>query len=251
MGKHRAPARIRPIGRRTAALTLASAAPLSAILISAGPATADSQPVGNRFVIEPSAPVGDNIAFASLPLWSATALVADPDSAAPAPTDSVDATRPDQDPQTPVTDNRIHIGNLQMERPDWLPPEYAAQINDATGDAKTALSQGIQSGGTDRARSDHVADTMIGDALIGASVGATLASPLAATSALVGAASGFIAGIPFLPAGLVVVPVIGAAIGYGVIAVPAAAAGAAVGAAVGAIEGAVTPIPLQEQPTIA
>ncbi|MEV4236544.1 MULTISPECIES: hypothetical protein [unclassified Nocardia] len=248
MGKHRATARIRPIRRRTAALTLASAAPLSAILISAAPATADSQPLDNRFVVEPSAPVGDNIALAPLPLWSATALVADPN---PDPTDSVDTTGPDQGPQMLVTDNRIHIGNLQMDRPDWLPSEYAAQINDASGGAKTALSQGIQSAGTDRARSDHVADTMIGDAIIGASVGATLASPLAATSAVVGAAAGFIAGIPFLPAGLVVVPVIGAAIGYAVIAAPAAAAGAAVGAAVGAIEGAATPIPLQEQPATA
>ncbi len=251
MGKHRATARIRPLGRRTAALTLASAAPLSAILISAGPASADSQPVGNRFVVEPSAPVGDNIMFASLPLWSATAPVADPNSAAPAPIDTVDATPPDQGPQMPVTDNHIRIGNLQMDRPDWLPPEYAAQINDASGGAKTSLSQGIQATGLDRARSDHMADTMISDAVIGASVGATLASPIAATSAVVGAASGFIAGIPFLPAGLVVVPVIGAAIGYAVIAVPAAAAGAAVGAAVGAIEGSVTPIPLQEQPAIA
>ncbi|MGY4100785.1 hypothetical protein ACW2Q0_14705 [Nocardia sp. R16R-3T] len=248
MGKHRAPARIRPIGRRTAALTIASAVPLSAILISAGPASAESQSLGNGFVVEPSAPVDDNIAFAAWSLWSTAAPVADPNSAAP---DSVDATPPDQEPQLPVTDNRIHIGNLQMDRPDWLPAEYAAQINDATGGAKSALSQGIQSTGIDRARSDHMADTMIGDAVIGASVGSTLASPLAATSAVVGAASGLIAGIPFLPAGLVVVPVIGAAIGYAVIAVPAAAAGAAVGAAVGAVEGSVTPIPLQEQPAIA
>ncbi|WP_433622717.1 hypothetical protein [Nocardia sp. CA-120079] len=236
------------MGRRTAALTLASAAPLSAILISAAPATADSQPLDNRFVVEPWAPIDGNIAFAPLPLRSAAALVADPNPTAP---DSVDATQPEQAPQLSVTDNRIRIGNLQMDRPDWFPPEYAAQINDASKGAKTTLSQGIQAAGIDRDRADHVADTMIGDAVIGASVGSTLMSPIAATSAMVGAASGFIAGIPFLPAGLVVVPVIGAAIGYAVIALPAAAAGAAVGAAVGAIEGAVTPIPPQEQPAIA
>lgn len=247
MGKHRA---TRPICRRTAALTMASAVPLSAILISAAPATADSQPFGKGHIVEPSAPVGDNITFAPALLHSTAALVADENSAAHAANDSVDATQPDQGPQLPVTANHIRIGNLQMDRPDWLPTEYAAQINDASAGTESSLSQGIQSMGVERARSDRIAGAVIGDAIIGASVGATLASPLAATSAVVGAASGVIAGIPFAPAGLIVVPVIGAAIGYGVIAAPAAAAGAAVGAAVGAIEGSVAPLPPQEQPTI-
>ncbi|WP_051181813.1 hypothetical protein [Nocardia vinacea] len=252
MGIHQSTPRTRPICRRTAALALASAVPLSVILISAAPATAESQPLGNPtpygFVVEPSAPVDGNIAFAPLALRSAAALVADPDSAAPAPTDSVDAPQPDQSAQPSVAPvNRIRIGNLQVDRPDWLAPEQAAQINDASAGTGAALSQGIQSMGVDRARSDHMADVIIGDAIIGASVGSTVASPLAATSAIVGAGAGLIAGIPFLPAGLIVVPIIGAAIGYGVIAAPAAAAGAAVGAAVGAIDGAVSPIPPQEQ----
>ncbi|MEV6139220.1 hypothetical protein AB0L63_24820 [Nocardia sp. NPDC051990] len=252
MGKHRQAARTRPIHRRTVALASVSAVPLSAILISATPATADSQPLGNPtpfgFVVEPSAPVDDNIAFAASPLRSATALVADPK---PTATETVDATQPDPGIQTSaIPDNRIRIGNLQLDRPDFLPLDLAAQINDASAGTEAQLSQGIQSMGFERARSDRIASAVIGDALIGASVGATLASPLAATSAMVGAASGLIAGIPFLPAGLVVVPVIGAAIGYGVIAAPAAAAGAAVGAAVGAIDGAISPMPPQEQPAI-
>ncbi|MEV5837283.1 hypothetical protein [Nocardia sp. NPDC052112] len=252
MGIHQATPRTRPICRRTAALALAGAVPLSAILISAAPATADSQPLGNPtpygFVVEPSAPVDGDIAFAPSALRSAAALIADPDSAETTPTDGVDATQPEQGPQPFVAPvNRIRIGNLQIDRPDWLAPEQAAQINDASAGTKAALSQGIQSFGVERTRSDHMADTIIGDAIIGASVGSTVASPLAATSAVVGAAAGLIAGIPFLPAGLIVVPVIGAAIGYGVIAAPAAAAGAAVGAAVGAIDGAVSPIPPQEQ----
>ncbi|WP_327096613.1 hypothetical protein OIE68_43040 [Nocardia vinacea] len=249
MGTQKPAAQIRPICRRTAALAFASVVPLSVILISTAPATADPQPLGiptpYGFVAEPSAPIADNTVFAPSPLWSATAFVADPDPAAPAPTDN--AAQPDQGAQ--ASTNRVSVGNIQIDRPDWLSPEQATQINDASAGTETALSQGLQSVGVERARSDHIADAVIGDAIVGAAVGATVSTPLAATSAVVGAVSGLVAGLVFAPAGLVVVPVIGAAIGYAVIATPFAAAGAAVGAAVGAIDGAVSPIPAQEQPT--
>ncbi|WP_433756299.1 hypothetical protein [Nocardia sp. CA-135398] len=251
MGTHKPAAQIRPICRRTAAFALASAVPLSVILIGTAPATADAQTLGNPTpygFAEPSAPIDDNAAFAPLPLRSATTFVADPDPAAPAPTDN--AAQPDQGPPASAAPtNRVSVGNIRIDRPDWLSPEQATQINDASAGTEAALSQGLQSVGVERTRSDHIADAVIGDALVGAAVGATVSTPLAATSAVVGAVSGLVAGLVFAPAGLVVVPVIGAAIGYTVIAAPFAAAGAAVGAAVGAIDGAVSPIPPQEQPT--
>ncbi|WP_157110726.1 hypothetical protein [Nocardia anaemiae] len=245
MGTPKPAARLRPICQRTAALALASAVPLSVILIGTAPATAEPQTHGNPtpygFVAEPSAPID-----APLPLWSATAFVADPDPAAPAD----NAAQPDLVPQpSAAPTNRISVGNIQIDRPDWISPEQATQINDASAGTEAALSQGLQSVGVERARSDHIADAVVGDAIVGAAVGATVSTPLAATSAVVGAVSGLVAGLVFAPAGLVVVPVIGAAIGYAVIAAPFAAAGAAVGAAVGAIDGAVSPIPPQEQLT--
>ncbi|WP_433598804.1 hypothetical protein ACQPXH_24315 [Nocardia sp. CA-135953] len=254
MGKHRPTRPVRLIRRRTATLVLASALPLSAALISTTPASAESQPLGTAtpswtpyglaLIADPSAPVDDPAVFAALPLRDATASVAEPDATVPG---SPNAAQPEQVPQAT---NHIRVGNIQVDRPDFLPPELATQINDASAGTESALSQGLQSAGVERARSDQIASAVVGDAVVGASVGSTLASPLAATSAVVGAGAGLIAGIPFLPAGLVVVPIIGAAIGYAVIAVPAAAAGAAAGAAVGVVHGAVTPIPTEEQPTI-
>ncbi|MEV2223949.1 hypothetical protein AB0E01_29285 [Nocardia vinacea] len=257
MGTHRPTRPVRPIRRRTAALVLASALPLSAALISTSPASAESQPLGTAtlsqtpfglaLIADPSAPVDEPAVFAPLPLRDATATVAEPDATVP---DSPNTAQPEQVPQAPIVTNRIRIGNIQVDRPDFVPPELATQINDASAGTESALSQAMQSAGVERARSNQIASAVVGDALVGASVGSTLASPLAATSAVVGAAAGLIAGIPFLPAGLVVVPVIGAAIGYAVIAIPAAAAGAVAGAAVGVVHGAVTPIPTEEQPTI-
>ncbi|MFE9323454.1 hypothetical protein ACIHDR_40820 [Nocardia sp. NPDC052278] len=227
---------------------------MSAALISTTPASAESQPLGAAtlsptpyglaLIADPSAPVDDPAAYTHLPLHDATAPVAEPDATVP---DIPNAAQPEQVPQAT---NRIRIGNIQVDRPDFLPPELAAQINGASTATEGALSQGLQSVGVERARSDQIASTVVGDAVVGASVGSTLASPLAATSAVVGAGAGLIAGIPFLPAGLVVVPIIGAAIGYAVIAIPAAAVGAVAGAAVGVVHGAVTPIPTEEQPTI-
>ncbi|WP_157124266.1 hypothetical protein [Nocardia pseudovaccinii] len=257
MGKHRPTHPVRLIRRRTATLVLASALPLSAALTSTTPANAESQPLGTAtlsrtpyglaHIADPSAPVDDPAVFTTLPLRDATAPVAEPDATVP---DMPNAAQPDQVPQAPLATNRIRIGNIQVDRPDFLPPDVADQINGASMATEGALSQGLQSMGVERARSDQIASTVVGDAVVGASVGSTLASPLAATSAVVGAAAGLIAGIPFLPAGLVVVPIIGAGIGYAVIAIPAAAVGAAAGAAVGVVHGAVTPIPTQEQPAI-
>ncbi|MFE3025081.1 hypothetical protein ACFXG3_13200, partial [Nocardia tengchongensis] len=58
---------------------------------------------------------------------------------------------------------------------------------------------------------------------------------------VIGVVSGLVAGLPFAPIGLVVVPVVGAALGYAFVAVPFAALGAGVGAAVGAADGFISP----------
>ncbi|WP_054812810.1 hypothetical protein [Nocardia arizonensis] len=134
-------------------------------------------------------------------------------------------------------EGKIRVGSVQVDAPTWLPADITAQVNDNAAGAEASLAQVLDSAGFDPARSDRIASQVVGDAAIGASVGSTLASPLASTSAIVGAASGFVAGTPFAPAGWVVVPVLGAAIGYGVIAAPAALVGAAVGAVVGAVVG--------------
>jgi hypothetical protein len=263
MGTHQPAAPVRPICRRAAALVLASAVPLSVALISTAPATAGPRPLdtptlsqtpyGPALVADPSAPADNPAAFAPLPLRNAIASVADTPSAAP---DNTDAVQPSQGPQqldptlvAATPDNRVRVGNIQVDRPDWLAPDQAAQINDASAGTEGALAQALQSAGVERTRSNQVATDVVGDALVGAAVGATVASPLAATSAVVGAVAGLVAGIPFLPGGLVVVPIIGAAIGYAVIAAPAAAIGAAVGAAVGAVDGAISPITTEEPTT--
>ncbi|MET7768400.1 hypothetical protein [Nocardia sp. NPDC005366] len=148
-------------------------------------------------------------------------------------------------PQAPV--DTIRIGDIEVGRPDFIAPEQARQINEGSEGVESSLSDALDSAGVDPARSDRIAEDVIGASVIGASVGATVASPLAATSAVMGAATGLIVGFPFLPAGLVVMPIVCAAIGYAVIAVPAAAIGGGIGAAVGAIEGAVAPLPATPQ----
>ncbi|MFE5286070.1 hypothetical protein ACFRAQ_14000 [Nocardia sp. NPDC056611] len=88
-----------------------------------------------------------------------------------------------------------------------------------------------------------VVDAGVG-AAIGAGIGVGVSAPLAIATGLVGAGLGFVAGIPFLPTGLVVGPLVGAAVGVAVVAGPAAVLGAALGASVGAIVGLTTPLPV-------
>ncbi|WP_051027387.1 hypothetical protein [Nocardia higoensis] len=151
-------------------------------------------------------------------------------------------TEPEPVPPPVLTDNQLRIGSVRVDRPDFIPTDVAVQINDGALAAETGLSDTLDTTGMDPARSDVIAEKVIGDAAIGAVVGNTLSSPLSSAGAMVGAMAGFIAGIPFLPAGLVVVPVIGAVMGYAFVAAPAVAAGALIGGAVGAIEGSLAPL---------
>ncbi|MFE3799871.1 hypothetical protein [Nocardia tengchongensis] len=138
-------------------------------------------------------------------------------------------------------DGTIRIGSASIGRPDWVDPGLTSGINDSYAQTEAMLAQGFDSLGFAPTRSDRMAANALAGALVGNVVAGTVISPLTSTGALVGAAAGFISGIPFLPAGLVVVPVIGAAIGAAVFAIPAAVVGSAIGAGVGALVGALEP----------
>ncbi|MGW4365345.1 hypothetical protein ACWEKT_06840 [Nocardia takedensis] len=189
------------------------------------------------FLVAGAVPVA--VAIAAAPAFATpggTAFVVDEEPAAPAPENAA----------PPVT--TIRVGDIEVGRPDFVPPEIAQQINDTAQGMEDQLSDGLDAAGVDHARSDRIAEDVIGAAAIGASVGSTLSSPIAATSAMIGAATGVIVGFPFLPIGLVIGPVVCGAIGYAVIAAPAMAIGAGIGGVVGAIEGAMAPLPDQGAP---
>ncbi|GAB3208495.1 hypothetical protein GCM10027262_25930 [Nocardia tengchongensis] len=144
-------------------------------------------------------------------------------------------------PADAIPDSAIQIGTVRLEQPFFLTAEQTQQINTASANAEAVLAQALQAAGVDQPRATHVAKKVIGDAAIGAAVGATAASPIASVGAVIGAVSGLVAGLPFAPIGLVVVPVVGAALGYAFVAVPFAALGAGVGAVVGTADGFISP----------
>ncbi|MBO0856559.1 MAG: hypothetical protein J2P18_22660, partial [Nocardia sp.] len=150
----------------------------------------------------------------------------------PDATHSVPAVAPIQAPK-----NTIRIGSALVPRPDMINPEQAAQINDSAARTEAGMAQALDSVGFAPSRSDRIAADTMGSAATGAVVGAAVTSPIAATSALVGGVAGLVTGVVFAPAGLVVMPAVGAAIGAGVITAPSAAVGAALGAGAGAVEG--------------
>ncbi|MFE7797428.1 hypothetical protein [Nocardia sp. NPDC057440] len=251
-----------PFYVRAATYVVASALPLSLTMIGTAPAGADQQlPTGAAIVQTPYGPanIGDPFAStaASFAIPSTNALVAKPIADPAYTVDPAVAPGPDgaapAQAVTPVEalNNRIRIGDVEIDRPEWLNSEQGQQINDAAAGTQAALAQGLTSVGIEPARSDRIAGHVIGSTAVGTAVGASagsmIASPIAFSGAIIGAFAGAIAGLPFAPAGLLVVPVIGAAIGYAMVAAPFIAIGAAVGAAagvgVGAIIGAVDPQP--------
>ncbi|WP_157101133.1 hypothetical protein [Nocardia shimofusensis] len=278
MGKHAAGTHNRPAaGHRSFALrpaTVLLSGAVCAAVVGTTPAAADDRPVVapvGQFPVVPGAaeapahgfsPFGA-IDFGALPRVPAaldqaqanagasipeldrsvlTAMGMAPVAVAPAPAATPIAEPEPPAPPMPLPDNRVRIGSVQVDRPDFVPPDIAAQINDGALAAETGLSDTLDMTGMDPARSDVVAEKMIGNAAIGAMVGNTVSSPISSAGAMVGAMAGFIAGIPFLPAGLVVMPVVGAVMGYAFVAAPAVAAGALIGGAVGAIEGSMVPL---------
>ncbi|WP_194814924.1 hypothetical protein [Nocardia sp. XZ_19_385] len=211
--------------RRRAAILAVCALPLAVAVFGAGTAAAEDPPPGPE-VVESAPAAPDPLAFLQtlIPVPAPAPVV----EAIPAVID---------EPPAPIDTDRIRIGDTEVDRPEWLPVETAAQINDAAGGAETALSSALQLAGLEPWRAGRVADDVLGSAAVGAAVGTVVAGPVASTGALIGVVAGLVAGLPFAPIGLVIVPVIGAILGYAMVAAPFAAVGAVVGAAAGAVEG--------------
>jgi hypothetical protein len=275
MGIDRPAVLIRPYSRRAAALVVAGTIPLSFAVICAAPATADPQVSGNVTLQTPYGPavVADpavQLAAFEIPRTiSASPLdAARADSATVIPADRTLAA---DDPETPgpsegtelpppvapiePSADRIRIGDLQLDRPTWLPPEIGAQINDGAAGTTASLARALESTGLEPSRSDRIANHIVGTTAIGTAVGVTVgnvvASPVAIIGGVIGAVCGAIAGLPGFPMGMVAVTAAGAAIGWAFVAAPAvavgAAAGAAIGATVGAVEGYLAPDPVPDQ----
>ncbi|MEV0030461.1 hypothetical protein [Nocardia sp. NPDC050793] len=252
---------------RTATLVVGA---LSAAVVTAAPAVADAPPPGASApagVVTDPLLLGANVFGAPIQLpiplpvvpAIAPAPVADPAEPAPEAEAEVapDADAPDADapaadvpaPDAPAPDvvrtptNVIRIGSIEVGRPDFIAPEVAGMINDATMGAQNGLSGAIQGAGVDRTRSDLVAANVIGGTTLGAAAGAAVASPIAAVAAVIGGAVGLVVAIPFAPAGFIFMPIIAGSLAVGMVALPFAAVGAGIGAIVGAVAGSVAPLP--------
>ncbi|MFI9505319.1 hypothetical protein [Nocardia sp. NPDC052566] len=256
MGTHQPTTPVRPFTRRAASFVAAGAIPLSLVVIGVNPAAAE-QPSGlltayGLVVLDTPAAASPAVASGADNADFAVANYAVAQAYKVVAATPITDSRPAPVALPVVPDNRIRIGDVQIDRPDWLDPEQGRQINEAAASAETAIAQALNSTGMEPARSDRIASDVVGTAAIGAAVGATVVSPVAATGAVIGAVAGLVAGLPFAPAGLFVITPVGAALGYAAIAVPAAVVGAAVGAAVGAVEGYLAPpiITEEQRPTL-
>ncbi|MBF6330533.1 hypothetical protein [Nocardia transvalensis] len=212
--------------RRTGSLLVIGAVPVAFALSEAAPAAADTT--------DPAAVADRNDLTVPRPV--PTGPLAPIDPAALHPPVPAPAVAPIQAP-----DNTIRIGSAMTDRPDWLDPQQAAQLNDAAATTEASLAQGLDSVGFAPSRSDRIAADTLAGAATGAIAAAALTSPIAATGAVIGTVAGLVAGLPFAPAGLVVLTPLGAAAGAATITVPSAAIGAALGAAAGATQGALAP----------
>ncbi|MGW6421168.1 hypothetical protein ACWF82_00685 [Nocardia sp. NPDC055053] len=209
-----------------------------AVFAASAPALAETppgaEPAGSAAVVAAQGLVLDlkHVGLDPIPLASLPVPVGEPGGTAdpiavpvPAPTDV------------------LRIGNVQVARPDFLPPEQVAQFNDTLGGAETALARMLDGQGFAPARSDQIAANVFGRAAQGAAVGAIVASPIAAAAAIIGVAVGLVVALPFAPAGLIFMPIIAASLAVGMVVAPFAAVGAGVGAVVGGVEAAQAPAP--------
>lgn len=138
-------------------------------------------------------------------------------------------------------EGKIRVGDLIVDAPAFLAPDQVFMVNDGAAQAEAQLATFYDSIGMERSRSDKMAAQTLSGAAVGATVATNLSMPITSSSVLIGAGAGLIAGVPFLPIGLLIGPIIGGAIGGAVIAVPAAALGGAIGGAIGAGVGYGTP----------
>ncbi|WP_067845382.1 hypothetical protein [Nocardia lijiangensis] len=219
---------------------------LSAAVVTATPAVADTPPG------EPTPAVADPLALGTsifgaapfhlpIPLPIVPAIAADPAQPAPEAAAEIPEVMVPAAQVAPTPSNVIRIGNVDVGRPDFIAPEVAVVINDATMGAQNGLSGAIHASGVDASRSDQIAADVIGTAVQGAVVGAVVASPIAAIAAVMGAAVGLVVALPFAPAGFIFMPIIASTLAIGMVTLPFAAAGAGIGAIVGAVEGSLAP----------
>ncbi|MGW5381600.1 hypothetical protein [Nocardia sp. NPDC003963] len=184
----------------------------------------------------PAVPPGPRPAVITDPAASAPALATRPvpNPAYLAPQGELHAPEPVA-PVAPIEapPGKLRVGSVIID----APPFDVREINTGAAQAEAQLATFYDSVGVERNRSDRMAAQTVGSAAIGASVGSTVAAPVAGAAALIGGAVGLVVGIPFMPAGLVFMPVIAATTAYAMVAAPAMLTGAAIGGAIGAAEG--------------
>ncbi|WP_067894576.1 hypothetical protein [Nocardia vaccinii] len=237
-GKHRAP---NPHRNRVGSVVAASAVPLVLTVVGSGAAAAvpaHSNATAEQDATPAQSPASDisnaqphltNDVLSSL--RSARPL---PDQSYLAPVGALHVPTAVA-PVAPIAPSpgELRFDDVQLEAPTWIDRGHKVAVNDGAAEAEAGVATFLDSVGMERSRSDRIASAAIGTAAIGAVAGATASAPLAATSGVVGGVAELVAGVPLLPIGLIAGPALGAAIGLGVITVPAAAMGAAAGAAQG------------------
>ncbi|MEV6364888.1 hypothetical protein [Nocardia asteroides] len=159
---------------------------------------------------------------------------------------------------TPPAPEKLGLGDLTIDRPDWVPADVAWKVNGHVALAQRDTNAALQSAGVSASRADVMSTAMVLGGASGLGIGAiTLGVPAAAIGAvgggLVGAAIGGAAGatagtlvpvplvgvVPSAVAGTALGAATGAAVGAAVLGVPAAVAGGVAGGAVGALVGGV------------
>ncbi|WP_278262805.1 hypothetical protein [Nocardia sp. AG03] len=159
---------------------------------------------------------------------------------------------------TPPAPDKLGLGDLTIDRPDWVPADVAWKINGHVALAQRDTNAALQSAGISASRADVMSTAMVLGGASGLGIGAiTLGVPAAAIGAVgggvvgaaVGGAAGAAAGtlvplpivgvVPSAVAGTALGAAAGAAVGAAALGVPAAVAGGVAGGAVGALVGGV------------
>ncbi|MBF6137748.1 hypothetical protein IU501_32785 [Nocardia otitidiscaviarum] len=187
-----------------------------------------------------------------IPQQSAPSLAQDlPNLHAPAPVEPPKVI-------VPAAPDRLGLGDLTVERPDWVPADAAWKINGHIALMQRDTNAALQSVGINASRADIMSAAMVLGGATGFCIGAVgVGVPLAVIGAvgggLIGGTIGGIGGaalgtlIPVPGLGTITSGVAGTAIGAGVgaavgaaaLGIPAALAGGAAGAAIGALTGGV------------
>lgn len=159
---------------------------------------------------------------------------------------------------TPPAPEKLGLGDLTIDRPDWVPADVAWKVNGHVALAQRDTNAALQLAGISASRADVMSTAMVLGGASGLGIGAfTLGVPAAAIGAVgggvVGAAIGGAAGaaagtlvplpivgvVPSAVAGTALGAATGAAVGAAALGVPAALAGGVAGGAVGALVGGV------------